>query len=228
METCSTDEFRICKKCKRKLPNTSEYFYHARQKTKSGVYTPSLRSKCKSCYLGPKKERVITTHKTCTKCKKELLKNTDNFRLLTDTRGCRYLMSYCRNCEIIHYRKYYKYVHDYNSPIQVERRKAKAKMLGISIEEYSTGRYKGWAAHKRRFPSSTYEEYLEYIKTRRQRADINRKKQRDVLTDNYVKSLIAKRTKIGTEVIDNHPTLIETYKLNLLIKRKVNGKHNPA
>jgi hypothetical protein len=227
MDTCSTDEFRVCKKCEQKLPNTAEYFYHAKQKTKDGIYTPSLRSKCKSCYVGPKKEKVITTHKTCTNCKTEFLKTTDNFRLLTDIKGCRYLMSYCKKCERIHGSKY-RYSYNYKNNILLAKRKTKAKALGISIEQYSTGRYKGWSAHKKKFPSSTYEEYLQYKETTDQRMDANRKKQRDTLTDNYVRSLIAKRTKMGTEVLYDLSALIETYKLNLLIKRKVNGKYNTA
>jgi hypothetical protein len=218
MDTCSTDEFRVCKKCEQKLPNTAEYFYHAKQKTKDGIYTPSLRSKCKSCYIGPKKEKVVRTHKVCTSCHVEFLNNNDYFRWITDTLGCRYLTSCCRKCESTKNAQY-SLIRDH---------KVRSKELGLSIEEYSTGRYKGWAAHKGKFPSSTYEEYLEYRKTTRQRADVNRKKQRDVLTDNYVKSLITKRTKMGTEVLYDLSALIETYKLNLLIKRKVHGKHNTA
>jgi hypothetical protein len=218
METHSTDEFRICKKCNQKLPNTADYFYHAKQKSKSGVYTPSLRSKCKSCYIGPKKEKVITTHKTCTSCKTEFLKSTNHFRLLTDIRGCRYLAAWCKKCESVKGSEY----------SLIKDRKIRSKELGLSIEEYSTGGYKGWAAHKRKFPSSTYEEYLQYKESNNQRIDANRKKQRDKLTDTYVRSLIAKRTKISTVVLYDLSMLVETYKLNLLIKRKIHGKYNTA
>ena len=216
METCSTDEFRVCKKCQQKFPNTSDYFYHAKQKTKSGQYTPSLRSKCKSCYLGPKKEKIVRTHKTCTNCHTEFPNSNDYFRWLNDTKGCKYLAAWCKKCESAKGVEY----------SLIRDRKIRSKELGLSIEEYSKGGYKGWAAHKRKFSSSTYEEYLEYKKTRRQRADVNRKKQRDVLTDNYVKNLLVKRTKMKTEHVNNFTTLIETYKINLLLKRKIYGKYN--
>lgn len=223
MRSIKNDATKLCTSCKKELPNNTEYFYHARQRNRDGNYRHSLRGKCKICYLGPLKEKIIKTHKTCTNCHTSFLNTNEHFRFITDTRGCRYLTAWCKKCESVLNVKW---------RINTIRKKQlkRSKELGISLEEYSENptKYMGWLAYKRKNPSHTHDDYLKFKESGNKRRDVNRKNQREILTDNYVKQLMCKHNNLSVYDFDNYPEMVEIHRINLLIKRKIYGKCNTA
>ena len=220
MRSIKNDATKLCTSCKKELPNNTEHFYHARQRNRDGNYRHSLRGKCKICYVGPPKEKIIKTHKTCTNCHTSFLNTNEHFRFITDTRGCRYLTAHCKKCETVNNAKY-SLIRDH---------KRRSKELDISLEEYSNNsrKYMGWSGHKLKNPSHTYNDYLKFKESRKERTDIQRKNQREILTDNYVKQLMCKHNNLSVYDFDNYPEIVEIHRINLLIKRKVYGKCNTA
>ena len=87
-----------CKKCKKELPKTIEYFYQAYKTGKGNIV---FQSKCKNCL---KKPRVKKTHKICNICKEKLPATLDYFY----RRGDKYLQATCRNCNNIKGKLYRK------------------------------------------------------------------------------------------------------------------------
>jgi hypothetical protein len=174
-----------------------------------------LRGKCKICYVGPPKEKIIKTHKTCTSCHTSFLNTNEHFRFITDTRGCRYLNAWCKKCEAV-----------YNAKCSLIRdHKRRSKELDISLEEYSNNsrKYMGWSGYKLKNPSHIYDDYLKFKESSKERTDIKRKNQREILTDNYVKQLMCKHNNLSVYDFDNYPEMVEIHKINLLIKSSNNS-----
>ena len=209
---------KLCTSCKKEFPNNTEYFFHARQKNKDGTYRHSLRGKCKTCYIGPHKEKIVRTHKTCTNCHVEFPNTIEHYRLKTDTKGCKYLFAWCKHCETVRNGQY-SLIRDH---------KRRSKELDLSLEEYSKNSrsYVGWAAYKSKFPNSTYDEYIKYKTSSKERCDVKRKIHRDTLNNIYVKQMLVKRTNILISEIEMYPQLIELKHKQLNLYRQLKQNAN--
>lgn len=218
MKSLKGSKTKTCTKCKKELPYTTEYFFHARQKNKDGTYRHSLRGKCKRCYIGPLKEKVIKTHKTCTNCHIEFPNTTEHFRLKTDTKGCKYLFAWCRKCETVRNAEW-SLIRDH---------KRRAKELELSLDEYSKNsrKYMGWTAYKRKNPTHKHDDYLTFKSTSVQRRDVVRKSQRDNLTDRYIKNLIAKRSPISVFDLDNCSDVVDIQRKSIKLQRHLKLNKN--
>lgn len=218
MRSSKNNEFKLCTGCKKEFPNNTDYFFHAKQKNKDGTYRHSLRGKCKPCYIGPLKEKIVRTHKTCTNCHIEFPNTTEYYRYMRDIKGCKYLRAWCKKCEIIRGSEY-SLIRDH---------KTRAKELELTVEEYSKNSrlYMGWAAYKSKFPDSTYDEYIKHKTSSRERHDAVRKINRDTLSEIYVKQMLVKRTNISISEIEMYPELIELKhkQLNLYRQLKQNAE----
>lgn len=82
-------KMKICSKCKRELPATSEYF-HNDKKRKDGLYP-----QCKECKLN-RKMFAKEGFKICNKCQRELPMNTDYFTRSKDTSDG--FLTRCKEC----------------------------------------------------------------------------------------------------------------------------------
>lgn len=91
-------ETRICTKCNRELPTTTEFFY----RQKKGKY--GLTSFCRECLGSKFKKQPKEGFIICSKCKKELPANLEFF--YKHIGGKHGLSSMCKQCERLKCKKY--------------------------------------------------------------------------------------------------------------------------
>jgi hypothetical protein len=95
-------EKKICIKCKRELDLDCFYSFSC---ARSGKIETT--GKCKECRKGPKKEKIILTHKECTKCGELKEINEDNFLKLVNKRtGKIYFEGRCKLCLSVYQKNY--------------------------------------------------------------------------------------------------------------------------
>jgi hypothetical protein len=209
---------KICNKCKRELPATSEYFY----KIKGELY--KMRSVCKNCLKNKRKLLASTQEykeKWNLRAKKWRENNPEKFKKIQKTFRS-------KNKDSINAIRVEKYNSD---PEYREKIRSTANLHKRNKEHFSPEDWKKELAKRTEYRKNLSEKAKNNFKLYQERFFKNNpnykiqmnKKRRDELYDSYIVEILHKQTEIDAEFLYNSKELIDLKRNQIKLLREVNN-----
>jgi hypothetical protein len=212
---------KICNKCKRELPATSEYFH----KMKGGLY--GIRTTCKDCLRSERKLLSSTQEykeKHNLRAKKWKENNPEKVKELQKT-------FWLRNKDRLNALRAEKYKSD---PEYKERKKARDKLRKRNKEQFSPENWEKELAKRRKYKKNLSEEAQKNVKLCLERFLKNNpgyqsqkdKERKLELHDSYIVGILHEQTDIDSEHLYKAKELLDLKRNQIKLFREVKKHGN--